>query len=254
MITILTAMIGSFFHLSRPELSFLALINLGKSWLSREIVFTVLFLGAVAALWFLQANVDHKKNLKSLLGWAAVLFGISATFCMTQLYLLPTQASWDSPFTILSFYSSMVLLGASAGITMLTVDLRYTQILLPQNIGAQSQMITRSMPGFAITMILTGVGIVAQYGFLIETLGAGGPTAQASVQLYLGLYQPLLIFRLITMIAGIGWLVVAIVRTLRNKINITNFTFHAYMACLLMLVGEILGRFLFYATHIRLGI
>jgi DMSO reductase anchor subunit len=27
-----------------------------------------------------------------------------------------------------------------------------------------------------------------------------------------------------------------------------------YMACLLVLIGEIVGRFLFYATHIRLGI
>jgi DMSO reductase anchor subunit len=56
------------------------------------------------------------------------------------------------------------------------------------------------------------------------------------------------------MLGGAAWLVVAIVRTFHHKINFTNFTFHAYMACLLLLVGEILGRFLFYATHIRLGI
>jgi DMSO reductase anchor subunit len=27
-----------------------------------------------------------------------------------------------------------------------------------------------------------------------------------------------------------------------------------YLSCLLILVGEIIGRFLFYATHIRVGI
>jgi DMSO reductase anchor subunit len=28
----------------------------------------------------------------------------------------------------------------------------------------------------------------------------------------------------------------------------------AYLACLLVIVGEILGRFLFYAAHIRTGL
>lgn len=253
-ITILTAMIGSFFHLSRPWLAFMSLINLDKSWLSREIVFTVLLFGAVVVLWFLQAHVDHQTWIKTLLGWAAIVFGLFATYCMTQLYLLPTQASWDTPFTILSFYSSMVLLGMAATITMLAVGMQYTLIQNPQDIGVQPQIIRHSLPGFGLATIFMMLAILAQYGFLIQTLSAGDSTAQASLELYLGLYQPLLIIRLGTMIAGAGWLVVAIVRTQRDQISIKSFTFHAYMACLLLLVGEILGRFLFYATHIRLGI
>jgi anaerobic dimethyl sulfoxide reductase subunit C (anchor subunit) len=254
LITILIAMVGSFFHLSRPYLSFMALINLGKSWLSREIVFTVLLCAAVAVLWYLQANVDHRKHVKTILGWAAIVFGLSATFCMTQLYLLPTQASWDTPFTILSFYSSTALLGAGAGVTMLTVDMRYTQILNPQALGSQPKIFLRALPGFTLAIIFTVAAILAQYGFLIQTLSVGGATAQASLELYLGLYQPLFIFRLFTMMIGAGWMVTTMVRTLRNKVSIPHFTFHAYMACLLLLVGEILGRFLFYATHIRLGL
>ncbi|HWQ84371.1 MAG TPA: DmsC/YnfH family molybdoenzyme membrane anchor subunit, partial [Anaerolineales bacterium] len=40
--TILIAIIGSHLHLSNPLLSFLAVLNIKYSWLSREIVFTVL--------------------------------------------------------------------------------------------------------------------------------------------------------------------------------------------------------------------
>lgn len=254
MITILAAMAGSFFHLSRPFLSFLAVINLGNSWLSREIVFTVLLFASVAVLWYMQANFEHKNRLKTVLGWAAILFGLSATFCMTRLYLLPTQASWDTPFTVLSFYSSVVLLGTSAGITMLMVNLQFAQIQNPQTIGFHPQIIRRSLPAFAGAILAVTAGILAQYGFLIQTLNTGSSTAMASLQLYLGLYAPLLVFRLASMLTGAGWLIVAIVRTLRERINLTQFTFHTYMACLLLLVSEILGRFLFYATHIRLGI
>ncbi len=254
LITIVTAVIGSFFHLSRPYLSILAIINVGKSWLSREVVFTVFLLLAVIVLWYLQAHVEGYKKVKTFLGWIAVLFGVIATFCMTRLYLLPTQASWDTPFTIFSFYSSMVLLGATASLTMLTVDMQYAVIQNPQNIDTQVQIIRRSLPGYAVITIFIIAAILAQYGFLFQTLETGDVTAQASLQLYLGLYRPLLIFRLAVMVSGAAWLVIAVVQTLREKISISSFTFHAYMACLLLLVGEILGRFLFYATHIRMGI
>jgi anaerobic dimethyl sulfoxide reductase subunit C (anchor subunit) len=254
MITILAAMVGSFFHLSRPILSFLAIINLGKSWLSREIVFTVLMFATIAVLWFLQANVDHQKVLKTVLGWAAVLFGLSATYCMTQLYLLPTQASWDTSFTVLSFLSSVMILGAAASITMLAVDLQYTHIQNPEKLGLRPLMIMRSLPVYGGAFLLITLAILAQYHSLIETLQAGSVTAMASLRLYLGLYWPLLVFRLLALVAGAGWMGIAILRTLRSKLDLTHFTFHSYMACLLLLVGEILGRFLFYATHIRLGI
>jgi DMSO reductase anchor subunit len=36
--------------------------------------------------------------------------------------------------------------------------------------------------------------------------------------------------------------------------SLSRFTAHAYFTCLLLLIGEILGRFLFYATHIRIGL
>jgi DMSO reductase anchor subunit len=173
---------------------------------------------------------------------------------MTQLYLLPTQASWDTSFTVLSFLSSVMILGAAASITMLAVDLQYTHIQNPEKLGLRPLMIMRSLPVYGGAFLLITLAILAQYHSLIETLQAGSVTAMASLRLYLGLYWPLLVFRLLALVAGAGWMVIAILRTLRSKLDLTHFTFHSYMACLLLLVGEILGRFLFYATHIRLGI
>lgn len=254
LITTTAAMGGSFFHLSRPFHSFQAVFNLGSSWLSREVFFTVLFWGAVVVLWLLQAHVDGHGRIKSLVGWTAVGFGITAIFCMANCYLLPFQVAWNTLFTPVSFYSSVILLGVSATFTMLTMDLRFTLLQNPLKVHTQPQIIRRSLPGFAAAPVIVVLIILAQYEFLINTLSTGNEIAQASARLYLGLYQPLLIFRLITAIAGAGVLVTAIIRTLCDKIDITKLSFHAYMGCLLLLISEILGRFLFYATHIRLGV
>lgn len=254
LITTSMAMVGSFFHLSRPYFSFLAIFNVGASWLSREVFFTVLFFAAVAGLWFLQGHVEGHTQAKTLVGWAAVLFGATIILCMTNCYLLPSQAAWNTAFTPLSFYSSAIVLGASASLTMLTVDLQFTQISYPENIGSQPQIVHRSLPGFAIVAVVMVAVILAQYGFLFWSLSNGNITAQASAQLYTGLYRPLLIFRLVSTVAGAAVMITGVVRTLRGVACLKDMTFHAYMACLLLLVGEILGRFLFYATHIRSGI
>ena len=58
----------------------------------------------------------------------------------------------------------------------------------------------------------------------------------------------------IVSLAGAAWMAVSVYRTLSGRITLNHFGTHAYLACLFLLVGEILGRFLFYATHIRLGI
>lgn len=254
LITIMAAMVGSFFHLSRPYFSFLAIFNVKTSWLSREIFFTVLLFLAVAYLWYLQANVEHHTHLKTLVGWAGVLFGLSATYCMTHCYLIPTQASWDTPFTVFSFYSSMAMLGISAGLSMLLLDTQYTQIKHPGNLEIRSEIIRRSLPGFTLLVILVFMGILGQYGFLFHTLNTGDMTAQASLQLYLGLYRPLLIFRLAAGLAGVLWVVITFVQTLRGKLRVETMGPHVYLAFMLILVGEVLGRFLFYATHVRLGL
>jgi DMSO reductase anchor subunit len=43
-------------------------------------------------------------------------------------------------------------------------------------------------------------------------------------------------------------------RLLRLKSTPQQLVIPVYLSCLLVLIGEILGRFLFYATHIRLGV
>ncbi|MBK8031843.1 MAG: dimethyl sulfoxide reductase anchor subunit [Chloroflexi bacterium] len=49
-VTVITAMIGSHYHLSRPAFSLFAVLNFQSSWLSREVGFTVVFAGLAGLL------------------------------------------------------------------------------------------------------------------------------------------------------------------------------------------------------------
>ncbi len=82
LLTVAAAMLGSFFHLSRPYMAFVAIFNFTSSWLSREILFTVAMFFCIASLWYLQANVENHMRLKTWLGWGGFCFGLGAVFCM----------------------------------------------------------------------------------------------------------------------------------------------------------------------------
>ena len=223
LITVIAAMIGSFFHLSRPYLAFVAIFNFANSWLSREITFTVSAFICIALLWYFQANVEGHMRVKTRLGWAGFLFGLGAIFCMSRIYILPTQASWDNAYTTLSFYVSMIILGSAASLTMMVIDIRYSQIQAPETVGDRPQIIRSSMTGISVMSASSAAMILALYVYLMNNLNAGDVTAKASLELYLGLYQPLFIFRLVVMLAGSIWMIISVARIRREKISLPQF-------------------------------
>jgi DMSO reductase anchor subunit len=124
--TIVLAMIGSHFHLSKPFLSFLAIRNFRYSWLSREIVFTIFVFIFTGLLLFMLRFGKGYHRLKLGLGWGAILAGFATVYCMASIYLLPTQIAWNSFATIISYYAVMLLLGTTSLIVILLMDLRFS--------------------------------------------------------------------------------------------------------------------------------
>jgi len=73
------AMVVSTFHLGQWGRPWLALLGLRRSWISREIVTFVLFLG-IAATYFLRSDPS------ALLGWAGIFVGAATLFCIDRVY------------------------------------------------------------------------------------------------------------------------------------------------------------------------
>ncbi len=255
LITIAVAMIGSHFHLSKPYFSFLAMLNLGSSWLSREIVFTILFFLTVFLIVFLQTDSSHRfYKLITLLGVFAIIFSFSTVYCMARVYLLPTQASWNTNLTILSFLGTTLLLGLTGLALMLILDLKLMEIQHLDKFIERARIIERLLPMFTITTAVISVVMLITNYLQIFYLDLGGETAKISLQLLVEIYLILLGLRYIFVLIGVGWLLISINQLRKRVKTVSDLIVPVYSSSLLILIAEILGRFLFYATHVRLGL
>ncbi|MCZ7673043.1 MAG: dimethyl sulfoxide reductase anchor subunit [Chloroflexi bacterium] len=254
LLTILTAIVGSHFHLSRPYFSLLAMLNFRSSWLSREIVFTLSFFLAVVALSYLQWFTQGHFLLKRVLGWLGIAVGCLSVYSMSKIYLLPTHSSWNSPLTVVIFLLSALILGVTAVAVLLVMDLKVAEVAGKEETAVRRQIIQHSFVWLAGIAGITAVVILALNLILIAQLSQGDASAQTSLMLLLGLYQPLFSLRFIALFTGVSLFGLTAFHLYQNRRGQYDITRPIYLTCLFILIAEIMGRFLFYATHVRLGL
>ncbi len=252
--TVLVAIVGSHFHLSRPVFSFLAIANVSNSWLSREVLFTVLLVATVGALTAEHWLGSRRPRVIGALGWLALAWGSGVVLSMAYIYLLRTQAPWDSLLTVASFFTTTLLLGVMTMAVLFVMDLKFASLVETQDQQARRRMVQGALPWLAAGAVLLTVVTVGINLRQIQLMRQGDELAQISLSLLRELYQPLFELRLGASVAGAAWLVITLLVMRRRRQAATEAISAIYIACLLVLVGEILGRFLFYATHVRVGV
>ncbi|MBN1938917.1 MAG: dimethyl sulfoxide reductase anchor subunit [Candidatus Aminicenantes bacterium] len=106
----------SLFHLGRPFRAPRSVVNLGRSWLSREILFLIGF-GASAA--GLVADEIFNLNAEGVFLPAAAILGLACVFVMAKIYTLPSVPDWNTWRTPGAFFSATFVLGGTiAGVTV----------------------------------------------------------------------------------------------------------------------------------------
>jgi anaerobic dimethyl sulfoxide reductase subunit C (anchor subunit) len=254
LITVIAGITGAHFHLSRPYLSFLALRNFHTSWLSRELVFNLFFIFAVGCLCTLLWFGNGHNKLITVLGWVAILFGFATDYCMSRVYLLPSQPAWNSPLTSVSFLETTLLLGVMTVPVLLIMDLKFSKSQQQENQSIRPRIIQGSFDWLAVIAVVMVIVIAVLNYFQISSLRAGNESAQTSLGLLLELYQPLLVIRYALLFVGVGWLGSAVVLSHSRREAAEELVVPVFIACLLVMIAEILGRFLFFAIHVRIGI
>ena len=252
--TAVVAMGGSHFHLSKPFHSFLAVLNFKSSWLSREIIFTILFFLTTMSLLYLTYFRTYHRRLITVLGWLAIFFGVFLIYCMARIYLLPTQVAWNSNMVILSFYTTSLVLGVMAIACLMVLDLKFAEIQKTDDVELRVEVIRYSFSGLAFMTVLLIFTRILTLFVQMQELTQGDLIARTSLRLLIELYQPLLFMRLIFIVFAAVYFSISVYRIGRWKLPPQNLMMPVYLSCLFILVGEIIGRFLFYATHIRVGI
>lgn len=247
-------LVASLLHLGNPLNAFRAVANVGSSWLSREILFGVLFAvtGAAFAIgqWF-KISTFAVRNILALL--AAVL-GLALVYSMANVYLLPTVPAWNTWTTPVSFFVSTFLLGALAMGAAFVANYAYLKRMQPGCAEAQCALLRGSLRWIALaSLALLGIEFVIT-PLQVASLVGQGEVSRASASMMIEPFGVVFVLRLVLVFAGAGVLGVFVYRNALRAGQEQVLGFLTYAAFLLVLVGEVLGRFLFYATFARTGI
>jgi len=230
------ALVFSFFHLGSPEKAFYAVSNLRYSWLSREILMVSVF-SAVLLIWYIMQKTDAAGRLANrYMRSLSVLAGALMVYTMARLYMVPTIPVWDSARTLVLFYSSGLLLGAPL----------LMALIVPSYLGEPGRPVSYPfLPLLALIIVLSFL-IRIPFIFLHEPAieNPAFPAADIPLLLY--------VFHYFFLIAGITLISLRIFFLSGNSALIWRI--YLMLSLIFIFTGEIIGRYIFYASYLRAGV
>lgn len=221
----------SLLHLGSPLGAFHSLANLETSWLSREILALLAFLGLWASGYWFGRRPGSAPRIARGLAWATALAGIGLIGIMARIYMIPARPLWDHWLTGASFLLTTLSLGAVAGAA-------YLEHLRRSETGptAASPRTLSALAVAGLAASLAQAGATLAHPITKEVLDSRGWTSLAGV-------------RLLLLVGGVALLWMALVRppmpkaTPHQERRPRQF---ALGALVLLGASEVVGRFLFY--------
>ena len=248
------ALLASLLHLDNLINVVKAVPNLDSSWLSREVVLGVVFVVLAVVYTFMQWRKLGSSIVRTVIGWITALVGLSQVYAMSMVYMIRTQPAWNTLATPVTFFASSLLLGGL--VVAVAMLISQNQIQKKNNALAEKQAVhlRQVLQGTALgAVILLGIEFLVMPIYMAY-LATQGSTALESVMLMVGPYLSTLVIRLLLIFVGAGILATYLYRNAgmpgREKI-VATITYGAFA---LVFVAEIMGRILFYATHVRIGL
>lgn len=248
------AMLTSLLHLGNPVNAPRAITNIATSWLSREILMTVGFAVFATAFALMQWWKVGPFAMRNVVAWIAAAIGVALVYAMAHVYMIPAAPSWNSFATPILFYATTLLLGSMAMGAAFVANHAYIQRKEPSCADDQCQLMRGALRGISVaSIILLGIEFVV-LPIYMASLTTSGAAGVASAQLMAGPLGPTFIMRLLLAFVGAGVLAVFLYQNAASEGREKILGMMAYSAFLLVLMAEILGRYAFYASHIRLGV
>jgi formate dehydrogenase iron-sulfur subunit len=206
------ALASSTAHLGRPIHAYRALKMWKRSWLSRE----VLLFGCFSTMSGLYAgSLWLGWPVSRQLGGATVGLGALGIMASAFIYLVPARPAWNSKFTVADFFLTAALLGP----------------LFAVAIGA-----AHGRPIILIEVVAASAQLANQMLRLLWMIASDSFELQASARLLSTALAKTLLFHGALLIAG------GIV------LPLSGIAAARFAAPLLALLGEIVGRYLFYVS------
>ena len=151
-------LLASLFHLGTPFNAWRAFANLRLSWLSREVLFAVLFTGTSSLFTGLQWFKLGTPVARNVVAWAAALLGLALIASMANAYRVRTVPAWNTWVTPASFFTTALLLGGLSVGTTLWVT---CALSLVEGVGDLPELLRSSLQWIGLgAVVLLGVQLV----------------------------------------------------------------------------------------------
>jgi anaerobic dimethyl sulfoxide reductase subunit C (anchor subunit) len=228
---LLLAILISLIHLGRPANAVNALNNLKTSWISREIFSVTLFSISLIIL-FIARWQDAGKTFLTVSFILSAIAGILLLVSMVLLYMIPTVSTWNNWLTPMNF----ILTALISGLVLMIVFAMAFNIEL---------MRLKSI--LLVIMILLLFEIVHS-GFLHSHLNELNYN-HSNEFISEGIFKLFTIIRIAVIVPAILFLLFV---AFQQKSEYTNTLLIASISLIFM--EMILGRLIFFATFLRIGI
>ncbi|MFV0107714.1 dimethyl sulfoxide reductase anchor subunit family protein [Enterobacter ludwigii] len=221
--------LASVLHLGSPLRAFNSLNRVGASALSNEIAAGSVFF-AVGGFWWLVSVIGKMPPALGKI-WLVVsqILGVVFVWAMTRVYQIDTVPTWYTGYTTLAFFLTLVLGGPLLAALLLRV--------------ANTTYKSTFAASVSVLALLACVAVIVLQSNDLATIHSSVQQASA----LLPDYGALQIWRIVLLAAGLGCWLCPLMRRQEPK------ALALFAGVILVVVGELIGRGLFYGLHMTAG-
>ncbi|PFG34402.1 dimethyl sulfoxide reductase anchor subunit family protein [Sanguibacter antarcticus] len=256
-------LVASMFHMNDPMHTLNVLRNVDSSWLTREILLGTGFAGLGFVFAFLQWKKLGSVRQRQALALVTAVVGLVLVGSMSMIYYsLVTVPAWHTLATPAQFFTTTFLLGALAvGAALMGAVMWRIRVASRDAdgvVGAEQTVVdttsrtvlTSSLKGIGVAaIVLLGIEFIIIALHLSELSGAGDVAGQSAAVFSGGWF----VARLVLVFLGAGLLSVFLFRYASSASTARPLAILVSSSFALVLVGELIGRSLFYDSMFRIG-
>ncbi len=223
--------IASMLHLGSPMRAFNSLNRIGASALSNEIASGSLFFAVGGIGWLMATLKKMPSALRTLWLIVTMVLGVVFVWMMVRVYnTIDTIPTWYSLWTPLGFFLTLFLGGPLLGYLLLRV-------------AGVDGWAMRLLPAISIFALVVSAIMAVMQGTELETIHSSVQQASALVPDY----GSLMAWRIAALALALCCWVVPQVKGYQPAVPLLSVAF------ILLLVGELIGRGVFYGLHMTVG-
>lgn len=223
--------IASMLHLGSPMRAFNSLNRIGASALSNEIASGSLFFAVGGIGWLMATLKKMPPALRTLWLIVTMVLGVVFVWMMVRVYnTIDTIPTWYSFWTPLGFFLTLFLGGPLLGYLLLRV-------------AGVDGWAMRLLPAISVFALVVSAIMAVMQGAELATIHSSIQQASALVPDY----GSLMAWRIAALALALCCWIVPQVKGYQPAVPLLSVAF------ILLLVGELIGRGVFYGLHMTVG-